>query len=113
MYRNQAEARQLEFGMALGQHRINVVSPEFVKIPGPPKLPMAPKAVPKVKPVEGTKEVVLCVDRPDETVLIGRDLSAEREEELLRFFGTMLMSLLGRRVFFPELTKQWLCTGLM
>lgn len=69
VYGNQAEARQLEFGVAPGQYRINV----------------APKAVPKVKPVEGTKEVILCVDRPDQTVLIGRYLSIEREEELLRF----------------------------
>ena len=44
-----------------------------------------PKVVPKVKPVEGTKEAVLFPERPEQTVLIGRELSPEREAELLSF----------------------------
>ena len=48
-------------------------------------LPVVPKVVPKVKPVEGTKEVILFPERPEQTVLIGKELSPEREAELLSF----------------------------
>ena len=66
--------------MSLGQKPLHVLVSEEQS-----DNTVVPKVVPKVKPVEGTKEVVLFPERPEQTVLIGRELSPEREAELLYF----------------------------
>lgn len=71
--------------MALGQRHIYVVERSIEEAPPPHELPSAPKYTPKVKPVEGVKQVVLSVDRPEEMVFIGCNLSEERETKLLHF----------------------------
>lgn len=73
---DQTEARRLEVGMAPRKRHINVIE-KFEDNSTPFEMPTAPKYIPKVQPQEGTKEVVLCVDRPEETISIGCGLSEE------------------------------------
>ena len=85
MYGNQVEAQRIEHGMSPGQKPVHVLVTEEQSEKAEVCLPVVPKVVPKVKPVEGTKEVVLFLEHPEQTVLIGQELSPEREAELLSF----------------------------
>lgn len=69
VYGDQNEAQMLKIGMALGQRHINVVE-RYEDKPSLVELPTTPKYNLKVKPQEGTKEVVLCTDGPKETIWI-------------------------------------------
>ena len=84
VYGNQVEARRIEHGMSPGQKPVHVLEVEQSEKPEV-CLPVVPKVVSKVKPVEGTKEVILFPEHPEQTVLIGKDLSPEREAESLSF----------------------------
>ena len=81
VYGNQVEARRIECGMSPGQKPVHVV----VSKEQPERAEVCLLVVPKVKPMEGTKEVVLFPERPEQTKLIGRELSPERKAELLTF----------------------------